>query len=143
MAFDPTPIRNGMQRELARLFMKVPSAKVAAIASEDGLLAATHDQAEPTPVDRRGAVLASLIALARSASRELGLEDTRWLVLGCKLGVMLVRPFGRKRRRLLLLVLGDSEQLGTALNAAKEAAVRIDAKYGAPAEAAAPASASQ
>jgi predicted regulator of Ras-like GTPase activity (Roadblock/LC7/MglB family) len=130
MALDPRDSRIGMQQELATLFKKVPSAKLAALASEDGLLAATHDQAEPNPVDRKSAVLASLIALARTAAKEHNLDEARWLVLGCRLGVMLVRPFGRTRRRLLLLVLGDPEKLGAALSAAKEFSVRIDAKFG-------------
>jgi predicted regulator of Ras-like GTPase activity (Roadblock/LC7/MglB family) len=134
MALDPRDSRIGMQQELAALFKKVPSAKLAAVASEDGLLSATHDQAEPNPLDRKSAVLASLIALARTAAKEHNLEEARWVVLGCRLGVMLVRPFGRQRRRLLLLVLGDAEQLGAALSAAREFSVRIDAKFGQPVE---------
>lgn len=139
MALDPRDSRIGMQQELAALFKKVPSAKLAAIASEDGLLSATHELAEPNPLDRKSAVLASLIALARTAAKEHNLEEARWLVLGCRLGVMLVRPFGRQRRRLLVLVLGDAEKLGVALSAAKEFSVRIDAKFGQQAEAAEPA----
>jgi len=127
---DPRDSRVGMQQELAALFRNLPAAKLAAIASEDGLLIATHDQAEPSPVDRKSAVLASLVALARTAAKEHNLEETRWLVLGCRLGMMLVRPFGRQKRRLLLLVLEDSGKLGPALSAAKEFSVRIDAKFG-------------
>jgi predicted regulator of Ras-like GTPase activity (Roadblock/LC7/MglB family) len=135
MALDPRDARIGMQQELAALCRKVPAAKLAAIASEDGLLTATHDAAEPNPVDRKSAVLASLLALARTAAKEHELDETRWLVLGCRLGVLLVRPFGRQRRRILLLVMGDTERLGPALNAAKEFSVRIDAKFGHPTEA--------
>lgn len=127
---DPRDSRVGMQQELAALFKTLPAAKLAAVASEDGLLVATHDQAEPSPLDRKSAVLASLVALARTAAKEHKLEEARWLVLGCRLGVMLVRPFGRQTRRLLLLVLEDSGKLGPALNAAKEFSVRIDAKFG-------------
>ncbi|HTT11423.1 MAG TPA: roadblock/LC7 domain-containing protein [Burkholderiaceae bacterium] len=132
MALDPRDSRVGMQQELAALCKKVPTAKLAAVASEDGLLTATHEQAEPNPSDRKSAMLASLIALARTAAREHGLEEARWLVLGCRLGVMVVRPFGRQRRRLLLLVVSDSEKLGPTLAAAKEFALRIDAKFGLP-----------
>jgi len=132
MALDPRDSRVGMQQELAALCQAVASAKLAAIASEDGLLVATHEVAEPSPIDRKSAVLASLIALARTAAKEHELEEARWVVLGCRLGVMLVRPFGRQKRRLLLLVTGDSVKLGPALNAAKDFAVRIDAKYGQP-----------
>ena len=89
---------------------------------------------EPNPLDRKSAVLASLVALARTAAKEHSLEEARWLVLGCRLGVMVVRPFGRQKRRLLLLVMGDSEKLAPALGAAKEFSVRIDAKFGQPAE---------
>ena len=133
MALDPRDSRVGMQQELAALFKKVPTAKLAAVASEDGLLTATHEEAEPNPSDRKSAMLASLIALARTAAKEHGLEEARWLVLGCRLGVMVVRPFGRQRRRLLLLVVSDSEKLAPTLAAAKEFAVRIDAKFGVPA----------
>jgi predicted regulator of Ras-like GTPase activity (Roadblock/LC7/MglB family) len=133
MALDPGNARVGMQQELAALCKKVPNAKLAAVASEDGLLMATHEQAEPNPSDRKSAMLASLIALARTAAKEHSLEEARWLVLGCRLGVMVVRPFGRQRRRLLLLVVGDSETLGPALAAAKELALRIDARFGQPA----------
>jgi predicted regulator of Ras-like GTPase activity (Roadblock/LC7/MglB family) len=132
MALDPRDSRVGMQQELAVLCGKVPTAKLAAVASEDGLLTATHEQSEPNPSDRKSAVLASLIALARTAAKEHSLEEARWLVLGCRLGMLIVRPFGRQRRRLLLLVVGDSEKLGPALNAVKEFAVRIDAKFGQP-----------
>jgi len=130
MALDPRDSRIGMQQELAALCNKLPTAKLAAVASEDGLLVATHEHAEPNPLDRKSAMLASLIALARTAAKEHSLEEARWLVLGCRLGVMVVRPFGRQRRRLLLLVVGDSEKLGPALSAAKEFSVRIDAKLG-------------
>jgi len=131
MALDPRDSRIGMQQELAALCKRVATAKLAAVTSEDGLLVATNENAEPTPVDRKSAMLASLIALARTAAKEHALEDARWLVLGCRLGVMVVRPFGRQRRRLLLLVVGDSEKLGPALGAAKEFSLRIDAKFGA------------
>src|SRR5512134_748603 len=91
MALDPRDSRIGMQQELAALYRKVPCAKLAAVASEDGLLVATHEIAEPNPLDRKSAVLASLIALARTAAKEHRLDEARWLVLGCRLGVMLVR----------------------------------------------------
>src|SRR2546423_10479498 len=92
MALDPRDSRIGMQQELAGLFRKVAGAKLAAITTEDGLLSATHEEADPTPVDRKSAVLASLVALARTAAKEHSLEEARWLVLGCRLGVMVVRP---------------------------------------------------
>lgn len=134
MAFDTPDAKFGVQQELDRLFKRVASATLAAVASEDGLLVATHEQAEPAPVDRKAAVLASLLALARSAATEHALGEARWLVLGCALGVLLVRPFGRKRRRLLLLVIADAKHLAPALAGAKEAALRIDARFGAAAD---------
>jgi len=141
MALDPRDARSGMQRELALLAGRVPSVRFTAIASEDGLLVATHMEAEPNAVDRRGAVLASLVALARTAAREYELEDTRWFVLCCRLGTLLIRPFGKKRRRLLLIVLGEAQHLGAAVGAAKEISVKLDAKFGHPDEAAATAAA--
>jgi predicted regulator of Ras-like GTPase activity (Roadblock/LC7/MglB family) len=137
MALDPRDSRIGMQQELAALCKKLPMAKLAVVTSEDGLTVASHEEAEPTPVDRKSAMLASLVALARTAAKEHTLEEVRWLVLGCHLGTMVVRPFGRQRKRLLLLVVGNAEKLGPALNAAKEFALRIDAKFGAPLETAA------
>lgn len=139
MAPDTTEVRAGMQRELGQLARLVPSTRFAAVASEDGLLVATHVEAEPNSVDRRGAVLASLVALARTAAREYSLEETRWLVLGCREGTMLIRPFGKIRRRLLLIVLAEARHLGAALGAAKEISVKLDAKFGRPVEATAPA----
>lgn len=130
MALDPRDSRIGMQQELAQLFRKVPSATLVAVTSEDGLLAATHEHAEPAPVDRKSAVLASLVALARTAAKEHGLDEARWFVMSCRGGVMLVRPFGRQRRRLMLIVFNDADKLGVALGAAKEFSVRIDAKFG-------------
>lgn len=130
MALDSREMRAGIQHELAALVARLPSARLAAVASEDGLLTATHLDPEPSAVDRKSAVLASLIALARTAAKEHGLDEARWLVLSCRMGVLLVRPFGRQRRRLLLLVVGESEKLVTALGIAKEFAVRIDAKFG-------------
>jgi predicted regulator of Ras-like GTPase activity (Roadblock/LC7/MglB family) len=130
MALDAPEARRGIQQELAALVAGLPTAKLAAVVSEDGLLTATHADAEPNAVDRKGAVLASLTALARTAAKEHGLEEARWLVLSCRLGVMLVRPFGRQRRRLLLLVVSEGEKVAKALGVAKEFALRIDARYG-------------
>lgn len=131
MALDAAETRRGMQEELGTLVAHVPGAIFAAIASEDGLLTATCIDPEPNLVDRKGAVLASLVALARTAAKEYAVDDLRWVVLSCKLGMMLVRPFGRTRRRLLVLVIGESEKLAKALAAAKEFSVKMDAKYGA------------
>ncbi len=130
MALDSADTRKGMQEELAALVAHVPGALFAAIASEDGLLSATCLDAEPNLVDRKGAVLASMVALARTAAKEYTLDDLRWIVLSCKAGMMLVRPFGRSRRRLLVVVIGEAEKLSKALVAAKEFSVKIDAKYG-------------
>jgi predicted regulator of Ras-like GTPase activity (Roadblock/LC7/MglB family) len=130
MALDPPAMRSGIQQELAALVAKLPLARLAAVASEDGLLTATHLDPAPNAVDRKSAVLSSLVALARTAAKEHALDEARWLVLSCRMGVLLVRPFGRQRRRLLLLVVGESEKLVTALGIAKEFAVRIDAKFG-------------
>lgn len=136
MALDPRDAGTGIQQELANLARRVPATRLAAVASEDGLLVATHVEAQPNAVDRRGAVLASLVALARTAAREYSLQDARWLVLGCREGTLFVRPFGKQRRRLLLLVLADAKHLGAALAAAKEVSVRLDARFGQPLEAA-------
>ncbi|MCS7100868.1 MAG: roadblock/LC7 domain-containing protein [Burkholderiaceae bacterium] len=130
MAFDPQPAGLGMQEELDRLLTRLPSVTLAAVASEDGLLLATHQQAAPAAADRRAAVLASLLALARSAAAEHALAGPRWLVLGCRTGTLLVRPFGRQRKRLLMVVIADAEHLPAALAGARETALRIDARFG-------------
>lgn len=91
------------QQRLAELRARVPGIRFAAIASEDGLLAATDAEPLPSPIDRRAAVMASLAAVAGTAARELGAGALRTLRIGADQGAVLLRPFGRPRRRLLLV----------------------------------------
>lgn len=121
-------IRSVFAARLAELRAAIPSAKLAAIASEDGLLAATDSDAGPSPLDRRGAVLASLVAVARTSARELQLADTVCVLVQCLDGVLIVRPLGTTRRRLLLLQLADPAEVSRALAAAHRLALDIEAR---------------
>jgi predicted regulator of Ras-like GTPase activity (Roadblock/LC7/MglB family) len=114
------------QQRLAELRAQVPGVQFAAIASEDGLLAATDAQALPSPIDRRAAVMASLAAVADTASRELGAGPLRALRIGTEAGVVLLRPFGRPRRRLLLVQLGPDADAQRAAGAMHTLALELE-----------------
>jgi predicted regulator of Ras-like GTPase activity (Roadblock/LC7/MglB family) len=121
-------MRSFFRTRLAELRAAIPSSKLAAIASEDGLLSATDTDAEPSPLDRRGAVLASLVAVARTSARELQMVDAMCVLIQCTSGVLIVRPFGSTRRRLLLLLLSDQAEASRALAAANHLALDIEAR---------------
>jgi predicted regulator of Ras-like GTPase activity (Roadblock/LC7/MglB family) len=108
------------QQRLAELKSVLAGVRFAAIASEDGLLAATDSDAQPGPIDRRAAVIASLAAVARTAAHELDGGELRTLRIGCSGSALLLRPFGRPRRRLLLVQLdpnADAQRIAQAMNA--------------------------
>lgn len=118
--------RTFFQHRLAKLKAAVPGVELAAIATEDGLLSATDGDLEPSPVDRRAAVMASLAAVAQTAARELGHGELRSLRIGSDDGALLLRPFGRPRRRLLLLVLAADADVARAARAAQLLASDIE-----------------
>jgi predicted regulator of Ras-like GTPase activity (Roadblock/LC7/MglB family) len=115
---------------LAELRAAIPSVKLAMIAAEDGLLSATDADADPSPLDRRGAVLASLVAVARTSARELQLADPVCVAVQSPDGVLIVRPFGAPRRRLLLLHVADRSDASRALAAANRLVSDIEARLG-------------
>jgi predicted regulator of Ras-like GTPase activity (Roadblock/LC7/MglB family) len=117
MSPEPRTLRLVFHKRLAQLRSEIPAVLLAAIATEDGLLSATDESAEPSPLDRRAAVVSSLTAVARSAARELKLKEPRCVVIDCRQGVLLVRPFGKPRKRLLLVQLNDPGEAGRALTA--------------------------
>lgn len=118
--------REYFQRRLAELQAALPGIALAAVLSEDGLLAATHDNAQPSPIDRRAAVGASLAAVARAAAREVECGELRSLRIAAGDGALLLRPFGRPRRRLLLLVLDAHADAQRAAQAAHQVALEIE-----------------
>lgn len=130
--------RTFFHQRLAELKAAMAGIELAAIASEDGLLAATDDDLSPNAIDRRAAVVASLAAVAQTAARELGHPEVRSLRIGCGDGALLVRPFGTTRRRLLLLVLSADADAAQIANAAYRLVIEIDERLApaAPAEAA-------
>lgn len=121
-------VRSFFAARLADLRAAVPSAKLAAIASEDGLLSATDRDAEPSPLDRRGAVLASLVAVARTGAREMNLGEAACILILCVEGALIVRPFGTTRRRLLMLLLADPRESSRAVAAVHRLARDIEAR---------------
>jgi predicted regulator of Ras-like GTPase activity (Roadblock/LC7/MglB family) len=128
MQTDTRTNRSFFHSRLAELKAALPGLELAAIASEDGLLAATDAEAAPEAVDRRAAVAASLAAVALTAARELGHNELRSIRIGCGDGALLLRPFGQPRRRLLLLVLSAQADAQAAAQAAHRLAVEIEAR---------------
>lgn len=137
MQTDTRTNRTFFHARLAELKAALPGLELAAIASEDGLLAATDADAAPEAVDRRAAVAASLAAVALTAARELGHHELRSIRIGCGDGALLLRPFGQPRRRLLLLVLSAQADAQAAAQAAHRLAVEIEARLAPAATAAA------
>ena len=130
MAPEPRTLRVFFQQRLAQLTTELGSVRYAALATEDGLLIATDDDAEPNPLDRRGAVLSSFVAVARTTARELELADARCVLVECDGGLMVLRPFttvqgSGPRRRLLVVVLDDARELGRAVAAARRLADEV------------------
>ncbi len=121
-------VRSFFAKRLAELRATVASAKLAAIASEDGLLSATDSDADPSPLDRRGAVLASLAAVARTSARELNVGDAACMLILCTEGALVVRPFGTTRRRLLMLLLADPRESSRAVAAVHRLALEIETR---------------
>lgn len=115
-------VRTVFRTCLAELKTTVTSMKLAALATEDGLLSATDTDIEPSPLDRRGAVLSSLTAVARTAAKELQAGEAVCALIQCTEGMLLVRPFGTTRKRLLLVVFGDQREASRALAAADQLA---------------------
>jgi predicted regulator of Ras-like GTPase activity (Roadblock/LC7/MglB family) len=134
---EPRTLRSFFQQRLALLRTELASVRLAAIASEDGLLIATDDAAEPNPLDRRAAVGSSFLAVARTAARELQLADARCVFAECEAGLLVLRPFVTQqgsgpKRRLLLVVLDDPRELGRAVAAARVLAEEVAERLGTP-----------
>lgn len=119
-------VRTVFRTRLAELKSEIASMKLAAIATEDGLLSATDTDIEPSPLDRRGAVLSSLTAVARTAAKELQCGEAVCALVQCIEGMLLVRPFGTTRKRLLLVVFADQREASRALAAADRLAHDIE-----------------
>lgn len=136
MSPEPRTLRTVFHQRLAGLKAACPGVRLAAIASEDGLLAATDTDIEPGPVDRRAAVIASLAAVARAAAHELGAGELRTVRLATGDGAVLLRSFGRPRRRLLFVQLDASADAQRAAQAMHRLAAELEERL-APANSAA------
>lgn len=124
---EPRTLRVFLQQRLEQLTLELGSVSLAAIATEDGLLIATDESADPNPLDRRGAVISSFVAVARTTARELDLTDARCVLVECDSGLLVLRPFitqqgSGPKRRLLFVVLDDARELGRAVAAARRLA---------------------
>lgn len=107
---EPRTLRNFFHKRLATLVQTLPGARYAGLATEDGLLIATDESQDPSPIDRRGAVMASLTAVARAAAAEFDLASVQVTHIESEAGHLLVLPFvtlqdSGPRRRLLVVVL--------------------------------------
>ena len=119
---EPRTLRSFFQKRLAALVQALQGAHFAALATEDGLLIATHESLEPNPTDRRGAVMASLSAVARAAGTELNVDDVQLIQVDGNAGRLLVLPFVTQqdsgpKRRLLFVALDPTGETDIALEA--------------------------
>src|SRR5882672_5242992 len=129
MAPESRTVRSFFTKRLAQLHDELRSMRTAAVVTEDGLLAATDQVSEPNALDRRGAVTASFMAVARTTARELQLEDARSVIVDCVSGLLVVRSLitttvvegqaPATRRRLLYIVFSNPRDIGRAMAAAR------------------------
>lgn len=115
-------LRSFFHKRLAALTNELESASLAALTTEDGLLIATHERNNPEPMDRRGAVMSSLNAVARAAAIELDIAEVRFTQIDCAAGRLLALPFVTQqdsgpKRRLLFVVLEPRVAIDDALTA--------------------------
>lgn len=115
-------LRSFFHKRLTALANELECASFAALTTEDGLLIATHERNNPEPMDRRGAVMSSLNAVARAAAIELDLGEVQFTQIDCAAGRLLVQPFVTQqdsgpKRRLLFVVLDSDVATDTALAA--------------------------
>src|SRR5882672_172838 len=153
MAPESRTVRSFFTQRLAQLHGELRSMRMAAVVTEDGLLAATDQTSEPNALDRRGAVTASFIAVARTTARELQLDDARSVIVDCLGGLLVVRSLittmniegqaPTTRRRLLFIVFSNPREIGRAMGAARRFADDVQARLGtvAPKQEVAPAAA--
>ncbi len=119
---EPRTLRSFFQKRLAALAKELGTVTLAALATEDGLLIATNESLQPNPTDRRGAVMASLSAVARASAPELNLGEALTTQIDCSAGRLLVLPFETQqdsgpRRRLLFVALDPTGETAVALEA--------------------------
>lgn len=124
---EPRTIRAFFEKQLADLRNSLPSAKAAAIVSEDSCLTAAADQITPQNTQLNG-----FIAAARFAAAALGLAQPRCLILDATSGVLIVRPIGTLKSRLLVLVLGDPRDVTRALAGIHRLAAEIETRLAPP-----------
>jgi predicted regulator of Ras-like GTPase activity (Roadblock/LC7/MglB family) len=125
MAPEPRTIRAFFEKQLADLRESIPSALAAAIVSDDACLTPDIGESELSPQAEQ---VRSLVAAARAASRSLGLDRTRCLILDGTAGVLIVRPIATGRPRLIVLLLADPRDVTRALAGAHQLAAQVEAR---------------
>ncbi len=131
---EPRTLRSFFHKRLAALSKELGTVKLAALATQDGLLIATHESLQPNPTDRCGAIMASLSAVARATAPELDLGTALCTQIDCSAGRLLVLPFETQqdsgpRHRLLFVALDltDDPQAANTQAALKAMYELIDA----------------
>lgn len=123
MAPEPRTIRAFFEKQLAELRESIPSALAAAIVSDE--VCSTPDAGARSLVPQAEQVR-SLIAAARAASRSLGLDQARCLILDGTAGVLIVRPIATAKPRLIVLLLTDPRDVTRALAGAHKLAALVE-----------------
>lgn len=121
---DPATTTQLLSHALRQLTASVDSSQFAALCTADGRLIAASDSAQCDPMDRRGAIAASLIAVAQASARESGCGSVRSIVIECQPGLMVYRDVDGCDASLLLQ-LRDGGQLGRALYETRALSQRI------------------
>lgn len=125
MAPEPRTIRAFFERQLAELRESIPSALAAAIVSDDACLTPDVGASALSPQAEQ---VRSLVAAARAASRSLGLDQARCLIVDGTAGVLIVRPIATGRPRLIVLLLADPRDVTRALAGAHHLAAQVEAR---------------
>ncbi len=123
MSPEPRTIRAFFEKQLADLRDSLPSVRAAAIVSEDTCLTVAADQLTPQSTQLNG-----FVAAARFAASALGLAQPRCLILDATSGVLIVRPIGTLKTRLLVIVLGDPRDVTRALAGVHRLAAEIESR---------------
>lgn len=87
----------------------------AAVVSDDGRTLASHQSVEVQSVDRRGAIAASLLAVARAAADDVRQGAVRALTIETERGAIVLRPLMLQRPAVLVMLVPDAGALARAL----------------------------
>ena len=109
LAPEPRTLRSFFRAQLAALVEGIAGIEYAALASEDGMLLATAQSPDADDTDRGAALVCSMCAVARTATREFALGEIKRVALQGSDKQLLIEPFitqqdSGPRRRLLFIV---------------------------------------